>query len=57
LSREALARRAQVSVRTIYRIEHDLTTPRRPTTIVLAMALGRRSADIAWPSGSVDRVA
>jgi transcriptional regulator with XRE-family HTH domain len=57
LSREALARRAQISVRTLYRIEHGLTTPRRPTTIVIAMALGRRPADIAWPSSAVDRVA
>jgi XRE family transcriptional regulator, regulator of sulfur utilization len=46
LSREGLADRAGVSLRTIERIEGNKTTPRRATLKVLADALGVDPADL-----------
>lgn len=49
LSREDLARRAGVSARQIYDIEHGLCSPRRATRAVLAVAVGMPREQIAWP--------
>lgn len=49
LSREDLARRAGVSARQIYDIEHALCSPRRATRAVLAVAVGLSRDQIDWP--------
>jgi DNA-binding XRE family transcriptional regulator len=48
MSREGLADRAGVSVKTIERIEGGHTMPRRATKRVLALALGCRPEDISF---------
>jgi transcriptional regulator with XRE-family HTH domain len=48
LSREELARRSGVAVRTLYDIEMQGVVPRRSTQRVVAVALGLRPADL-WP--------
>lgn len=48
LSREELARRSGVGVRTLYDIEMAGVVPRRSTQRVIAVALGLRPADL-WP--------
>ncbi|ADB50159.1 helix-turn-helix transcriptional regulator [Conexibacter woesei] len=52
LTREALARRAGVSSRQIYDIEHALCSPRRATRTVLAVAVGVPRDQIAWPAST-----
>ena len=57
LTREALARRAGVSSRQIYDIEHDRCSPRMATRAVLAVAVGLPRDGIAWPAQRVRKAA
>jgi transcriptional regulator with XRE-family HTH domain len=57
LSREDLARRAGVSSRQIYDIEHALCSPRRATRAVLAVAVGVPREQIDWPAPAQRKVA
>lgn len=57
LSREDLARRAGVSSRQIYDIEHARCSPRRATRAVLAVAVGMPRDAIAWPAPAIRKAA
>lgn len=57
LSREDLARRAGVSSRQIYDIEHARCSPRRATRAVLAVAVGISRDQIAWPTAALRKAA
>lgn len=57
LSREDLARRAGVSSRQIYDIEHALCSPRRATRAVLSVAVGVPRDQLAWPEQARRRAA
>lgn len=57
LSRELLARRAGVSSRQIYDIEHALCSPRRATRAVLAVAVGVPRDQLDWPEQARRRAA
>lgn len=50
LTRAGLSRKAGVSERQIYDIEHNRCEPRRATMAVLAVAVGCRRDEIDWPT-------
>jgi len=57
LTRDDLARRAGVSTRAVYDIEHGIAIPRRSTRMVLAVAVGVHRDQIDWPTPAIKEAA